>query len=73
MTPYKILEIFFISSFPAVIWTSPFWSKIWTIIAYFRGLVLKMQKYGHFVTEPQKVLMVKVTLFLQFEHFNPLE
>ena len=51
-----------------------FWSKIWTIFGYFRGLECSKGKNKvSFVTEAQKVCIVKVTLFLHLEHSNPLK
>ena len=51
-----------------------FWSKIWTNFGHFMGLECsKCKNKVTFVTEPQKVCIVKVTLFLHFEHSNPLK
>ena len=51
-----------------------FWSKIWTNFGHFRGLECsKAKNKATFVTEPQKVRTVEVTIFLQFEHSNTLK
>ena len=65
-------------SWSQVIWTSPFCAILVQNLDYFwpfqGGLeCLKSKNKVTFVTEPRKVCIVKVTLFLHFEHSNPLK